>query len=269
MSEPIDIDTHPSTAKGLWVFAAAMALSMHLAFAGFAYVQMMDDANADDLGAPGIEIGLELASPDAPPSDLPPGPDSEASVASIAQPDVQKPVESVDLPQETAVEAENPDRLVTLEKPKENIEKPPEVPVKQTNPSEASVASEAMAMPSVEAAVEAPKATTVDQGSGQSRQRVRVTWQKELVAHLDKHKKYPAERSQQAAQIILAVTLDRMGRVVEASVNKSSGDEAFDRAALAMVQRASPVPAPPPLVADEGLNFTLPVNFRVGGGKKK
>ncbi len=78
---------------------------MHLAFAGFAYVQMMDDANADDLGAPGIEIGLELASPDAPPSDLPPGPDSEASAASIAQPDVQKPVESVDLPQETPVEA--------------------------------------------------------------------------------------------------------------------------------------------------------------------
>ncbi len=56
-----------------------------------------------------------------------------------------------------------------------------------------------------------------------------------------------------------------MGRVVSASVIKSSGDESFDTAALAMVQRANPVPRPPPLVADEGLSFSLPVVFRVGG----
>ena len=37
-----------------------------------------------------------------------------------------------------------------------------------------------------------------------------------------------------------------------------------------MIKRSDPVPQPPPLVADEGLNFTLPVIFRVkGGGAKK
>ena len=40
-----------------------------------------------------------------------------------------------------------------------------------------------------------------------------------------------------------------------------SGDPAFDAAALAMLQRANPVPPPPPLVADDGLTFTLPVIF--------
>ena len=30
-----------------------------------------------------------------------------------------------------------------------------------------------------------------------------------------------------------------------------------------MLKRADPVPQPPPLVADEGLSFTLPVIFRV------
>ena len=40
---------------------------------------------------------------------------------------------------------------------------------------------------------------------------------------------------------------------------------AFDEAALAMVRRSDPVPAPPPLIADEGLSFTLPVIFRVKG----
>jgi periplasmic protein TonB len=32
-----------------------------------------------------------------------------------------------------------------------------------------------------------------------------------------------------------------------------------------MVRRSDPVPAPPPLVADEGLNFTLPVIFKIRG----
>ena len=48
-------------------------------------------------------------------------------------------------------------------------------------------------------------------------------------------------------------------------IEKSSGDTAFDEAALAMVKRSDPVPAPPPLIADEGLSFTLPVIFRVKG----
>jgi periplasmic protein TonB len=31
------------------------------------------------------------------------------------------------------------------------------------------------------------------------------------------------------------------------------------------VRRSNPVPPPPPDVADEGLNFTLPVIFRIKG----
>jgi protein TonB len=32
-------------------------------------------------------------------------------------------------------------------------------------------------------------------------------------------------------------------------------------------RRADPVPPPPPLIADEGLSFTMPVVFRVKGPK--
>ena len=35
-------------------------------------------------------------------------------------------------------------------------------------------------------------------GTGESARRIRATWQKELVAHLDKHKRYPAERRRRA-----------------------------------------------------------------------
>jgi TonB family protein len=103
------------------------------------------------------------------------------------------------------------------------------------------------------------------QGTGESARRIRATWQKELVAHLDKHKRYPAERSLKAAEIVVSFTLDRLGHVVASSIIKGSGDTAFDEAALAMVRRSDPVPPPPPLIADEGLSFSLPVVFRVKG----
>jgi TonB family protein len=100
-------------------------------------------------------------------------------------------------------------------------------------------------------------------GTGASTLRLRATWQKELIAHLDRHKRYPADRSQKSAEIVVSFVLDRMGHVLSTSIVKGSGDAAFDAAALAMVRRSDPVPQPPPAVADEGLNFTLPVIFKV------
>lgn len=256
--------SHPSTGKGLWIFAAVVAVTLHATVAAFA-VMRMQEMEDEDVGAPGIEIGLELTSPQTPPSELPPGPDSEASVASPAVAEQKTEVKEVDLPKEAPVEAEDPDRLVTSENTDKPTEDDPEIKKKQTKASEESVAQEAKAAPSIQDAPQAEKSVTTDQGTGESRRRVRVTWQKELLAHLDKHKRYPPDRNQKAAQIVLSLDLDRMGRVVSANVIESSGDDAFDAAALAMVQRASPVPPPPALVADEGLSFSLPVVFRVGG----
>jgi len=60
-----------------------------------------------------------------------------------------------------------------------------------------------------------------------------------------------------------------MGHVLSASIVKGSGDPAFDEAAVAMVRRSDPVPQPPPLVADEGLSFTLPVIFQKKGKSQR
>ena len=92
-----------------------------------------------------------------------------------------------------------------------------------------------------------------------------MTWQKELGAHLNRHKRYPADRSNKSAEIVVRFELDRTGHVVSSSIVRGSGDAAFDAAALEMLKRSDPVPVPPPLVADEGLSFTLPVIFRVKG----
>jgi TonB family protein len=92
---------------------------------------------------------------------------------------------------------------------------------------------------------------------------VRATWQKELVSHFDRHKRYPADRSLKSAEIVVGFVLDRTGHIVSSEIVTGSGDPSFDAAALSMLKRADPVPAPPALIADEGLSFSLPVFFRV------
>ena len=219
----------------------------------------------DALGAPAIEIGLELTSPKLEPTDLPPGPDSDASVASPALAEQKAEVKETDLPKDTPTETEDPDRVVTPNDVKKPVEEDAKIAAVQTQASQESVAAEATATPSSENTPQATRSVAPAQGTGETARRVRATWQKELIAHFDKHKRYPAERVQKSAEIVVGFALDRMGHVLSASIVKGSGDPVFDAAALAMIRRSDPVPQPPPLVADEGLNFTLPVIFRVRG----
>jgi TonB family protein len=186
-------------------------------------------------------------------------------VASPALAEQQAEVKETDLPKEVPTETEEPDRVVTTNDVKEPVKEEQEVAPVQTQASTESVAAEATATPSSEAIPVGPRSVAPAIGTGESARRVRATWTKELIAHLDKHKRYPAERQQKTAEIVVSFVLDRTGHVLSTSIAKGSGDRAFDEAALAMVRRSDPVPQPPPLVADEGLNFTLPVIFRVKG----
>lgn len=257
-----DLDARKPSRR-LWAIAAVAAVMLHGVGIALAVVQLDADASDDSLGAPAIEVGLEMMSPRQEATDLPPGPDTEASAASPAIAEQKAEVKETDLPKAIPQESEDPDQVVTTNDSKKPSEEEPEKQAVQQTASTESVASEATAMPSVEAAQEAPRSVAPAQGSGQSAQRMKVTWQKELVAHLDKHKRYPAERQQKTAEITVNFEIDRTGKVLAVSVIKGSGDAAFDQAAVAMVRRSDPLPAPPPLIADEGLSFTLPVIFRV------
>jgi TonB family protein len=260
-----DLDTESRSSRRLWIFAGLGALALHLGGAALAVAHLSSVDLDDDIGAPAIEIGLEMTSPHLEPTDLPPGPDTEASVASPAIAEQKAELKDSELPKDTPTETEDPDRVVTpndSQKPKEDDTK---VATVQTSASTESVAAEATATPSSENIPEGKRSVAPAQGTGESARRIRATWQKELIAHLDKHKRYPAERSLKSAEILVSFALDRMGHVLSTSIVKGSGDAAFDQAALAMVRKSDPVPPPPPAVADEGLNFTLPVIFRVKG----
>jgi TonB family protein len=257
-----DQDQPLHLSRTIWVLAAFGAFAIHAGCVALVLGANRPDAD-DDLGAPAIEIGVELMSPRLDPTDLPVGPNTDASAPSpavVAQKAVPDQTQS---PKAIPNETDNPDRVVSptdVTKPKDDD---PKVPTVQAEPSEQSAAAEATAVPTVEDTTESVRSVTPTQGTGTSSVRERVTWQKELAAHLDKFKRYPADRVMQSAEVVVGFVLDRVGHVLSTRIVKGSGDASFDTAALAMLQRSDPVPAPPPLVADEGLTFTLPVIFHV------
>jgi TonB family protein len=245
------------TSRRLWVFAGICALALHLGGAALAISHLQAEEADDALGAQAIEIGLEMAAVHREVTDLPPGPDTDASTASPQLAEQKAEVKETDLPQDKPTETEEADRVVTETESKKPKEDDPKIAAVQTSASTESVAAEATATPSSEAIPEGPRSIAPAIGTGETARRVRATWQKELVAHLDKHKKYPSERSQKAAEIYVRFTLDRLGHVLATSIEKGSGDTAFDAAALAMVRRSDPVPAPPPLIADEVISSVI------------
>src|SRR3977135_1208775 len=259
------LDTEQGSSPRLWVFAALGPLALHIGGGALAVAHLRADDPDDSLGAPAIEIGLGMMSPHLEATDLPPGPDTDASVASPALAEQKAELKETELPKDVPTETNDPDRVVTPDDSKKPKEDDSKIAAVQTSASTESEAAEATATPSSEAIQQGPRSVAPAQGTGESARRMRATWQKELIAHLDKHKRYPAARSQKSAEILVGFALDRMGHVLSTSIDKGSGDAAFDEAALAMVRRSDPVPQPPPLVADEGLSFTLPVIFRVKG----
>jgi len=63
----------------------------------------------------------------------------------------------------------------------------------------------------------------------------------------------------------LAFTLDRSGHVLARKIVKSSGLPALDDEVLAMVERATPLPAFPPVITKNTISLTVPIRFALKG----
>jgi TonB family protein len=259
-----DFDLPRRSSRPIWLMAAFGAVAVHAAGLTLALGSMHAD-EAVDLGAPAIEIGVELQGPHFDPTDLPVGPDSEAAAASPAVVEQKAVTQQSELPKAVPTETDDPDRAVAPDDTKKPKEDDPKIATIQAEASTQSVAAEATALPSVPHAIEAPHSVGPAPGTAEGARRDRVTWQKELAAHFNKYKRYPQDRVMQKAEVLVNFVLDRSGHVLSTRVVKGSGDTSFDAAALAMLQRSDPMPPPPALVADDGLSFTLPVIFHVKG----
>jgi periplasmic protein TonB len=245
-----------------WALAAFAAIVIHVACIALAREYLRADEPEAELGAPAIEIGVEPLAPRLEPVDLPPGPDAEESIAT--PPAVEPvPVEPTILPPAVPSETEDPDFAAALVKKKEPKEELSALAPLLVSPAVPTEAAKATARPTSEIAQASMRSVTPALGTGESAQRVRAVWQKELIAHFNQHKRYPANASLDSAEILVNFVLDEDGRVLSSAIVRGSGDASFDESALAMIRRSDPVPKPPPLVVQQGLSFTLPVIFRV------
>src|ERR1700756_5243583 len=117
-----DLDGEQKASRRLWIVAALCALLLHLGGAALAVTHLTTDSDDDGLGADGVEIAFEMASPKAPDDDLPAGPDTQATPASPEVAEQKAEVKETDLPKAIPDESDDPDRLVTTndsKKPKE------------------------------------------------------------------------------------------------------------------------------------------------------
>src|SRR6195256_1431843 len=117
------LDTEQGSSPRLWIFAALGALALHIGGGGLAVAHLRADDPDDSLGTPAIEIGLEMTSPHVEATDLPPGPDTDASVASPALQEQKAELKETELPKDVPTETEDPDRVVTPDdshKPKDD-----------------------------------------------------------------------------------------------------------------------------------------------------
>lgn len=245
-----------------WIGAAAVALALHAVIA-FGSLWTMTPADAgDEIGAPAIEVSVEMAAPRAEDSEAPPGPESTASAAAPDSAEAKPQAEAALRPKQETVETENPDLVAARDEQKKPEEKPAETKHAPAQASTASVAAEDAAAPRQEAAPTAAIARAPVIGPGRNAQKERANWQRRLVAHLDRHKRYPADGARREAQVEIRFALDNAGHVKTATLVRSSGVSSFDVAALDMMRRADPVPAPPDFMSDEALAFTVPVIFR-------
>ena len=246
-----------------WGLCAAVDIAAH----GLVVVGLTARSDEAELEGGAPVVTLELApvavAPPAPPRDLAPGPllesESQERVAEEAPALPERKEPEKEKPEEKVVEqppAADPEVAMAPEPPPEEgpIEhKPPPVtapaaPVPtapQTAPAPAKLAAGPPVAPM-------PRPTSAALAS----------WQRLLVAQLERHKRYPPQARGKVGEARLAFSIDRTGRVLASRIVHSSGSEALDQEALALVRRAAPFPPPPAGLPDDRLSFVVPIRYR-------
>jgi protein TonB len=90
-------------------------------------------------------------------------------------------------------------------------------------------------------------------------------WKSALVARLERYKRYPSEAESRGEHGVaqLAFSVDRGGHVHNARIVRSSGSSALDRATLALLERAQPLPPPPPEIHGAQIAIVVPIRYNL------
>lgn len=98
--------------------------------------------------------------------------------------------------------------------------------------------------------------------SEEAAEEIRTRYEQQISLWIERHKIYPQEAGKTTGRVVLRVRVDRQGYVRYYAVERTSGNEYLDRAAIEMMRRANPVPAAPAnYPAGNLIEFLIPILF--------
>lgn len=197
-----------------------------------------------------------LAQSPTEPNALPPGPVQVENTATAAPP------EHAPLPE--LPPASDPQAYASRAAEPEPVQTQAETALATAQPSDTPPAVLDSAPPSAKIApapvAAAPQTASVSQATLAAAQ---LSFQQRLLAHLERHKRYPRAAQQRRQQGVPYVrfTMDRKGHVLSAALAHASGHALLDAEALALFERAAPLPALPDEIEAAQLELIVPVEF--------
>jgi len=227
-----------------WGACFALAVAFHAAGAAALFARWTEDSN---LVAGTAVVMVDLAPVAVSPNittDVAPGPLQQEAEP---EPQPEKPIEKVELPPDPQAEP------VVAVTPPPKLEPPKEKKPKQKHASLASAPTRA------DPQADRPAAPMPGLSSRNSD--ALPNWKTQLVAKLERSKRYPSEARGDQGIAQLAFSVDRQGGVHNARIVRSSGSSVLDHETLALVQRAQPLPPPPPEVSGAQIPIVVPIRY--------
>jgi periplasmic protein TonB len=227
-----------------WGACFALAVAFHAAGAAALFARWSEDSN---LVAGTAVVMVDLAPVAVSPNittDVAPGPLQQEAEP---EPQPEKPIEKIELPPDPQAEP------VVAVTPPPKLEPPKEKKPKQKHASLASAPTRA------DPQADRPAAPMPGLSSRNSD--ALPNWKTQLVAKLERNKRYPSEARGDQGIAQLAFSVDRQGGVHNARIVRSSGSSVLDHETLALVQRAQPLPPPPPEVQGAQIPISVPIRY--------
>ena len=158
----------------------------------------------------------------------------------------------VSLDQAKSARPVDPPKPLPLQRPHVDTIVAPEISIATDTPTQAIQVQVAPTPP-------APPAPPAPAATGETQQ----SYLARLLAYLNHFKHYPPEaRSARITGVVLVhFVMDKTGRVTTAEINQSSGKPLLDTEALALMQRAQPLPAIPSDFGKDTINAIVPIEF--------
>jgi len=256
-----DLDHDEERHIGRWVGAIGFVLASHAALvAAYLYVAPAAGISGADVPAVMIEFAPEAAAPETK-ADLAPGPETFDSQATL-QPEVTQQAAEEPIFELPPVPAPDPDIVIppkkelVEEKPQEVLPQPkPPEPVETPVQQQVQSVKQPTSNPKTEKRAEKPVAPRA--GTTAAR-RAMANYASILSAHLQRFKR-PAKGRGTA---VVNFRVNRNGRVIARSIARSSGSSTVDAEAIALIERAQPMPPFPAAVTQNEESFIQAIRFR-------